>query len=149
MEFDIGSILEGKVTGITAFGAFVALPENRSGLVHISEIAHSYVSNVRDHLTEGQAVKVKVIDIDKNGRINLSIKKALDPPPKPAAPARPPVRRTPNNPHRSDAPWQASAPASSDVSFEDRLKQFLQDSDSKISGLKIYKKNGATRRGRK
>ena len=88
MEFGVGSILEGKVTGITKFGAFVSLPENKSGLVHISEIAYSYVSDVKDHLKEGQEVKVKVIGIDENGRINLSIKKAMDPPPRPAGGSR-------------------------------------------------------------
>ena len=86
MEFGVGSILEGKVTGITKFGAFVSLPENKSGLVHISEIAYSYVNDVKDYLKEGQEVKVKVIGIDENGRINLSIKKAMDPPPRPAGP---------------------------------------------------------------
>ena len=79
MEFGVGSVLEGKVTGITKFGAFVSLPEGKSGLVHISEIAYSYVNDVKDHLKEGQEVKVKVIGIDENGRINLSIKKAMDP----------------------------------------------------------------------
>ena len=75
MEFGVGSIVEGKVTGITKFGAFVALPEGKSGLVHISEIAYTYVNDVKDHLKEGQEVKVKVIGIDENGRINLSIRK--------------------------------------------------------------------------
>ena len=87
MEFGVGSVLEGKVTGITKFGAFVSLPEGKSGLVHISEIAYSYVNDVKDHLKEGQEVKVKVIGIDENGRINLSIKKAMDPPPRPAGAA--------------------------------------------------------------
>ena len=82
MGFEVGSILEGKVSGITKFGAFVTLPENRSGLVHISEIAYSYVNDVHDHLTEGQTVTVKVIGIDENNRINLSIKQALPQPPR-------------------------------------------------------------------
>ena len=102
MEFGVGSIVEGKVTGITKFGAFVSLPGGRSGLVHISEIAYSYVNDVKDHLTEGQEVKVKVIGIDENNRINLSIKKAMDPPPRaaravlhpgPAVPDRAATRR--------------------------------------------------------
>ena len=83
MEPQVGSILEGKVTTITKFGAFVSLPGGRSGLVHISEIAHSYVADVKDFLTEGQEVKVKVVSIDEAGRINLSIKKATPPPPRP------------------------------------------------------------------
>ena len=83
-EIEVGAILEGKVTGITKFGAFVSLPGGKSGLVHISEIAYSYVSDVNDHLSEGQDVKVKVINIDENNRINLSIKQAQ---PRPARPA--------------------------------------------------------------
>ena len=83
MDFGVGSILEGKVTGITKFGAFVSLGENKSGLVHISEIANTYVNDIHDHLQEGQAVKVKILAIDENGRINLSIKRAL---PQAAAP---------------------------------------------------------------
>ena len=81
MELGVGSIVEGKVTGITKFGAFVALPDGKSGLVHISEIAYSYVNEVSDYLSVGQQVKVKVIGIDESKRINLSIKKAMDPPP--------------------------------------------------------------------
>lgn len=79
MELAVGEIMSGKVTGITKFGAFVSLPEGKTGLVHISEVHQSYVSDIRDHLTEGQEVKVKVIAIDENGRVNLSIKKAQEP----------------------------------------------------------------------
>ena len=71
MEFGVGSIIEGKVTGITKFGAFVSLPGGRSGLVHISEIAYSYVNDINEHLSVGQTVQVKVIGIDANNRINL------------------------------------------------------------------------------
>lgn len=80
MEVSVGAILEGTIKSITKFGAFVSLPGGRSGLVHISEIAHSYVADVRDFLTEGQAVKVKVVGIDEASRINLSIKKTTPPP---------------------------------------------------------------------
>ena len=99
MGIEVGSVLDGKVTGITNFGAFVALPGNRSGLVHISEIAYSYVSDVHDHLAEGQEVKVKVIGVDANNRINLSIKQAAPPPPRPER--RP---AAPRSGHRPDAP---------------------------------------------
>ena len=71
--------MEGKVTGITKFGAFVALPGNKTGMVHISEIAHAYVSDINEYLTIGQDVKVKIIAMDQ-GKINLSIKKTMDPP---------------------------------------------------------------------
>ena len=104
MEFGVGSVLEGKVTGITKFGAFVSLPEGKSGLVHISEIAYSYVNDVKDHLKEGQEVKVKVIGIDENGRINLSIKRLWIPaPPRRPGPSYGPPRRA----HRRRLPRQA------------------------------------------
>lgn len=106
MEFGVGSIVDGKVTGITKFGAFVALPEGRSGLVHISEIAYSYVNEVSDHLKEGQEVKVKVIGIDQNNRINLSIKKVTEPPPRPAG-----GRTGRTAPFRGRAAWRLRAPA--------------------------------------
>ena len=107
MEFGVGSVLEGKVTGITKFGAFVSLPEGKSGLVHISEIAYSYVNDVKDHLKEGQEVKVKVIGIDENGRINLSIKKAMDPPPRGSGPSHGPSHGPPRRAHRWRLPRQA------------------------------------------
>ena len=69
MQIEVGSILEGKVTGIVKFGAFVDLPEGKSGMVHISEISNTYVENVTDFLAEGQTVKVKVLAINENGKI--------------------------------------------------------------------------------
>ena len=111
MEISVGAILEGTIKSITKFGAFVSLPGGRSGLVHISEIAHSYVANVSDFLSEGQAVKVKVVSIDEAGRINLSIKKATPPPPRPQGSARDRQGRsdfpTPENPE----PPRPSPPA--------------------------------------
>ena len=144
MEFGVGSILEGKVTGITKFGAFVSLPENKSGLVHISEIAYSYVNDVKDYLKAGQEVKVKVIGIDENGRINLSIKKAMDPPPRPAGQGRSGFRSG-GNP-RGGGNARRPAPAEP-ATFEDRLKQFMQASDSKLSELRYMDRRGGSRRG--
>ena len=134
MELNVGSIVDGKVTGIMKFGAFVSLPDGRSGLVHISEIAYTYVNEVSDFLQVGQEVKVKIIGIDPNGRINLSIKKTADPPARPA-------RRSPPQPAAGNPP----APRSS--SFEDKLKQFMQDSDSKLSGVRQYSERSSRRRG--
>lgn len=152
MEFGVGSIVDGKVTGITKFGAFVSLPEGRSGLVHISEIAYSYVSEVSEHLKEGQEVKVKVIGIDQANRINLSIKQVTPPP-----------QRTPRTNQngggqrneRSGRSYQNNArpvgyvrPAPKEpTDFEDRLKQFMQSSDSKLSELRYIEKKGNNRRG--
>lgn len=137
MGFDVGSIVTGKVTGIKKFGAFVTLEDKRSGLVHISEVANAYVDDVAAHLTEGQEVKVKIVSIDDNGRMNLSIKKALEPEPvkETARPPRPQAHRGPPPP---------KAPAT----FEDRLKQFMQESNSKMSGLEIYASQKPRRRSK-
>ena len=133
MDLDVGAIAAGKVTGITKFGAFVTIAPGKSGLVHISEIAGTYVNDVRDHLTEGQEVMVKVIGVDQTGRMNLSIKAAT------AAPAEETHVR----------PQQKPQASTGEPSFEDKLKRFMQDSDSKISGLKQYSdKKGTRRRGR-
>lgn len=146
MEFEVGSVITGKVTGITKFGAFVTLMPGKSGLVHISEIANSYVNDIREHLAEGQEVTVKVIGLDDSGRINLSIKAALPQPVRPLrteAPRRnPPVpsSRQPQN----DRVY--NSPSAAEPSFEDKLKRFMQDSDSKISGLKQYADKKSPRR---
>jgi len=146
MEFGVGSVLEGKVTGITKFGAFVALPGGRSGLVHISEIAYSYVSEVSEHLKEGQEVKVKVINIDDTGRINLSIKKAMDPPPRSEGQGRPP-RPAANNNNRAPRGYVPPRPAAAPEDFESRLKLFMQQSDSKLSDLRQTEKRNNRRSG--
>ena len=81
MQLDVGKIYEGKVTGITKFGAFVEIEPGTTGMVHISEVANTFVSEIKDHLTEGQSVKVRVLAVNDDGKISLSIKKALDTPP--------------------------------------------------------------------
>ena len=132
MDLEVGAIVAGKITGITKFGAFVTIAPGKSGLVHISEIASTYVSDVRNHLTEGQEVLVKIIGVDQSGRMNLSIKAA----------ATEPADDTPARP-------QPKQPSTVEPSFEDKLKRFMQDSDNKISGIKQYSdKKSARRRGR-
>ena len=142
MEFGVGSIVEGKVTGITKFGAFVSLPEGKSGLVHISEIAYAYVSEVSDHLQVGQDVTVKVIGIDESNRINLSIKKAMAPPPRQGGGPR----QGGIAPAQGRGPGGGAKPATASDSFEDRLKQFMQQSDSKLSEIRAADRRN-TRRG--
>ena len=143
MEISVGAILEGTIKSITKFGAFVSLPGGRSGLVHISEIAHSYVANVSDFLSEGQAVKVKVVSIDEAGRINLSIKKATPPPPRPQGSARDRQGRSDfrGGNRTFNAPHTRAGPAD----FEARLKQFMQASDSRLSDLKLNEKRSSRR----
>lgn len=141
MELAVGAILEGKVTGITKFGAFVALPGGKTGMVHISEIAHAYVSDIAEHLQIGQEVKVMVIAMEGT-KINLSIKRTQE------APARQPGRdsrdKRPGDQRRSGGGTgpRSGGPRSSGPkepqTFDDMLKQFMADSDSKISSIKQY-----------
>ena len=128
MELTIGTIFEGKVKTITNYGAFIQLPEGRTGMVHISEVSHAYVSDIHQHLTPGQVVKVKLIGIDEAGRISLSIKRAQEQerPQRPAA-AKPSVPKAP-------------------LTFEEKLKQFMSDSDSKISGCRQYEHRTKSRK---
>ena len=187
MELTVGAVLEGKIKSITNFGAFVALPENKTGMVHISEVANAYVSDIRQHLTEGQDVKVMVIGTE-NGKINLSIKR-LEPKPQRENGGNFQRReggnfqrreggyqnreggfqnreggnfqrreggnfqprdnggyqnrdREQNRPNR--APVQPAAPKTADQLFEEKLKAFMTESDSKLSGMRQY----ADQRGR-
>ncbi len=155
MELTVGAIVEGKVKSITKFGAFIALPENQTGMVHISEITHAYVNDIHDHLTEGQDVKVMVIGLE-NGKINLSIRRTQAPPQRPANDrprqsfdrprndSRPPRPQQDNRPQRPARPPQPVE--KQPQTFDDMLKQFMADSDSKISGLKQYDRKTKTRR---
>ena len=143
MELTVGAVLEGKIKSITNFGAFVALPENKTGLVHISEVANTYVSDIRQHLTEGQDVKVMVIGVDGT-KINLSIKRTEAKPqregfaPRPAQQARP----------QKAAPTPPPAPKTADQLFEEKLKAFMTESDSKISGIRQYSEHRTKSRRR-
>ena len=151
MQLETGAVLEGKVTGITKFGAFVALPEGKSGLIHISEVANTYVNDVHEYLTEGQTVKVKVLSISPEGKISLSAKRAEE---QRTAPPRQFARRTEERPRPAvsvgrspDAPYVPTR--SGDQGFEDKLKQFMQESDSKISGNKLFEQQKKIRGRRK
>jgi S1 RNA binding domain protein len=130
MLVEVGKIVEGKVSGITNFGAFIQLPDGKTGLVHISEIAEEYVKDINAHLKENQSVKVRVVSVDNNGKIALSIKKALDP--KPRVRSSRPV----------DVDWNRGS--SDSICFEDRLAKFMKDSDERLSDLK---KNFESKRG--
>ena len=161
MELTVGTILEGKVKSITNFGAFVSLPENKTGMVHISEVANAYVSDIRQHLTEGQDVKVMVIG-NENGKINLSIKR-LEAKPQRENTGRPGngyrggaprqeggFQPRNNNANRGSgrAPVQPAAPKTADQLFEEKLKAFMSESDSKISSIKAYSEHRTKSRRR-
>ena len=144
MQFEVGMILDGKVTGITNFGAFVDIGEGKSGMVHISEVASAYVTDIHEFLTVGQQVKVKIIALFPDGKINLSIKKAVE---KEEAPAS--QRPRFNKPDAAKRPRPAAKPAvptaatvsEGPQSFEDMLNQFKQKSDERIADLKHSENN--------
>jgi len=135
MSIEVGSVVEGVVTGITNFGAFVELPGGKVGLIHISEVADVYVRDVKDFLKEQDNVKVKVLSIDERGKIGLSIKQLQPPSPSPAPSPIP--RRAPVNDNRRYG--KVNAP-----SFEDKLTKFLKDSDERLGDLK---RNTESKRG--
>jgi len=142
MAIEVGTKLEGKVTGITHFGAFVELAGGVTGLVHISEVADNYVKDVNDHLKIDDVVTVKVINVDKDGKIGLSIKQAID---RPAGDRRPPSDRKPygdRKPYRGDR--SGGYRNDSKLSFEDKMSRFLKDSEERISSLR---KNTDSKRG--
>ena len=150
MELTVGTVLEGKVKSITNFGAFIALPENKTGMVHISEVANAYVSDIRQHLTEGQDVKVVVIGND-NGKINLSIKR-LEPrqprennSPRQGGNFRGSSQGQGSRPQRP-APVQPAAPKTADQLFEEKLKAFMTESDTKLSSMRADHRTKSRRR---
>jgi S1 RNA binding domain protein len=127
MQLEVGAVLEGKVTGITKFGAFVELPGGKTGMVHISEVAPTYVKEIRDYVSENQMVKVKVLTISEDGKVSLSMKKAIEP-------TAAKQRRTVSPGRPGGFEWQPSRSESG--SFEDMMSKFKQTSDEKILDLK-------------
>lgn len=149
MALEIGSVVEGKVTSIAKFGAFVLLPEGKSGLVHISEIANAFVSDVSEFVQVGQIVKVRVLNVGEDGKINLSIKRAEETGERaPARAPRAPQRPANERPRESAAPVVGQvAPRSENQEFEDKLKKFMQESEGRIADNRLYADR--PRRGRK
>ena len=162
MALQVGDIVEGKVTGIKPFGAFVSLPEGKTGLVHISEVSYEFVQDLSAVLSDGQTVQVKVLSIAPDGKIALSMKRLLPPPPRPAREGRGPAGgprsggpregghfgagrggsgrppREGGRPPRDSAPrvWQPKAPVRSDnMSFEDMMSRFKSQSEEKMADL--------------
>lgn len=119
MTVSVGKIVEGTVTGITNFGAFVQLPEGKSGLVHISEISHDYVEKVTDYLKKGEKIKIKVLSISSDNKISLSIRQAK---PKSTQPV--------------EIEWNKTDNTQKGLSFEDKMNKFLKDSNERHDQLK-------------
>jgi len=139
MSLEVGKIVEGKVTGVTGFGAFVDIGEGKRGLVHISEVAREYVENIADYIKEGDSVKVMIVSMEPAGKISLSIKKALEAEShkeKKAASSRPAV-------------FDWGQKSEENLSFEDKMLKFKQASDEKMHDIKrnVESKRGGYRRG--
>ena len=144
MQLEVGMILEGKVTGITKFGAFVELPGGRTGMVHISEVAPTFVKEIRDFVSENQTVKVKILNIGEDGKISLSIKRAVEPPPR-SGNSGP---RAPRPARPGNYEWQSRR--NEGGTFEEMMSRFKQTSDEKMSDLKRCmesKRGGFSRHG--
>lgn len=145
MQLEVGSILEGKVTGVTKFGAFVDLGEGKTGMVHISEVSSNYVTEISEHVKENQIVKVKILSIEEDGKIRLSMKKLNGDAPEPK-----PQRRENFKEREPRGNFSAPKKQSEPMSFEDMLSKFKQSSDERMSDLKRNmdsKRGGSSRRG--
>lgn len=131
MQLDMDTVYEGTVTGLTNFGAFVKLDNGTTGMVHISEVAAEYVNDINEHLSEGDKVKVKVVEINEKGKVSLSIKKALPQPEKPK-PSKPR-----NNNRNNNKGWKGAVPEEQNapMSFEDMMAKFKTQSEDKFSDL--------------
>ncbi|KYD10044.1 S1 domain-containing RNA-binding protein [Caldibacillus debilis] len=128
MSIEVGSKLQGKVTGITKFGAFIELPEGVTGLVHISEVADTYVKDIHDYLKIGDQVEVKVLHVEKNGKIALSIRKAKE-------------KASGSGNHHKRMMDRAAK-----ESFEQKIARFLKESEDRLASLKRH--NESRRGGR-
>ncbi len=168
MSIEVGSIVEGVVSGITNFGAFINLPENKVGLVHISEVADVYVKDVKDFLKEQDKVKVKVLSIDDKGKIGLSVKQAQEKKPE-EQPQREQRGFAARQQHEGGSGFQRGdgfrgaggdfrrsgsqrfGSAGTNASFEDKLSRFLKDSDERLTDLsrKTDSKRGGRGGGRR
>lgn len=141
MQIEVGAVVEGKITGITKFGAFVELPGGKTGMVHISEVAPTYVKEIRDYVSENQTIKVKVLTISDDGKVSLSIKRAIES-------TAPKQQRTTSLGRPGGFEWKVSRNES--ASFEDMISKFKQTSDEKMLDLKRSldsKHGGFSRRG--
>ena len=150
MGIEVGMILEGKVSGITKFGAFVDLPDSKTGMVHISEVAPTFINEISDYVKVGQTVKVKVLALN-DGKISLSMKQALPKEQQKKAQkqnrSRQPYKPAPPVTSPGDYEWQSSQ-RSSPSSFEDMMSKFKQTSEDKMSDLKRGgESRGYSRRG--
>ena len=146
MELSVGQIVEGKITGITNFGVFVDLGEGKSGLVHISEVSRTYVNDIKEIYKIGDTAKMKVLTLGDDGKISLSIKKALEPE---KSENKPRERREKHfsPPPKPDGSYTWVPKKQEPASFEEMMNRFKQTSDEKFSDLK--RKNPEAKRSKR
>lgn len=135
MDFKVGDIVEGKITTITSFGVFADIGDGKSGMVHISEVARNYVSDIKEHVKVGDVVKMKILTIGEDGKISLSIKRAL-PPEKKSDDAPRRERKSAPAKQSIDSTYTWTPKKSEPASFEEMMNRFKQSSDEKFSDLK-------------
>ncbi len=145
MDLSVGQIVEGKITGITNFGVFVDLGEGKSGLVHISEVARSYVNDIKEFVKVNDVVKMKVLTVGDDGKISLSIRRALEPEKKEERRERP-ARRA-QAPQKLDSSYTWTPKKAEPASFEEMMSRFKQTSDEKFLDLK--RKNPEAKRSKR
>lgn len=145
MQLEVGQIVEGKITGITNFGVFVDLGDGKNGMVHISEVAKSYVTDIHEHVKENDVVKMKVLSVGEDGKISLSIKRAQEEPKKERFDRK---QSSEKHQHKTiDSTYTWTPKKQEPASFEEMMNRFKQTSDEKFSDLK--RKNPDTRRSKR
>lgn len=148
MQLTIGQIVEGKITGITNFGVFIDIGEGKSGLVHISEVAKTYVEDIKQFVKVGDTVKAKVLTISEDGKVSLSMKRAMEDTEPKAQPERKERReRKVAPPPKADGSFVWTPKTNEPQSFEEMMNRFKQTSDEKFSDLK--KKNPEVKRSKR
>lgn len=142
MQLTVGEIVEGKITGITGFGVFADLGDGKTGMVHISEVARTYVNDIKEFVKIGDVVKMKVLNVGEDGKVSLSIKRALEQENQGERKERRERRNAP--PAKIDGSYTWAPKKAEPQSFEEMMNRFKQTSDEKFSDLK--RKNPETRR---
>lgn len=137
MAIEVGQTVRGKVSGLANFGAFIDLEDNKTGLVHISEVSDKYIKDISDELEEGQEVDVKVLSIADDGKIGLSIRKTKQAQQAQQANDDKPKVEKP----KKEAPKQKSQ------DFDSMMNSFLKDSEDRLSSLKQQTENRRGGRG--
>lgn len=147
MQFNVGDIVEGKITGIKEYGVFADIGDGKSGMVHISEVANTYVSDIKEFVKENDVFKMKILNITEDGKISLSIKKAMPGEERSEKPQKKARKTAPKESPKPDNSFVWMPKKTESASFEEMMNQFKAASDEKFSDLK--RKNAEVKRSRR